>query len=272
METSNRGPGLASGLGVLIGGGITLVLALAGVWMASRSGENIMGWYADYVLPVGAVLVGLVASSGFCIASYVSGTKVTGLLMLAVVGMLLAGYLAAQYVEFLLLIPSGAEIGFFDYYDSVTRSFHWVEHGTPGSPMGSIGYLLRAGETLGFVGGGVLIPIALRRLPYCEACAAYMRSPVVARIPAGVAWKNINAKRHPEEAQRQTDEANQAFENANTKLKAILAASKDAGGFTQAIADNGPKGQRSTDKLSARIWVHLVHCRRCAGGELRATS
>jgi hypothetical protein len=184
------------------------------------------------------------------------------------VAMLLAGYLGAQYVEFLLL-PNGAEIGFFDYYDSVTRSFHWVEHGTPGSPMGTIGYLLRAGETLGFVGGGVLIPIALRRLPYCESCAAYMRSPLVARIPAGVAWKNINAKRHPEEAQRQTDEANHAFENAEAKLKAIFAASRDPGGLTQAIADHGLKG-RAADKLSARIWVHLVHCRRCAAGEFRA--
>lgn len=262
---------------VLIGGAATIALALAGVWLANRGGENVMGWYADYVLPVGAILVGLVASSGFGVASYASGTKVTGFLLLAVVVMLLGGYVLAQYVEFRLTFPDGAVLangepaGFLDYYDAVTRSFRWIEHDRPGKPFGALGYLLRLGEVVGFTGGGVIVPFALRKLPYCDACRVYMRSPLVARIPAGIEWKKINARKQAQAAQEQDQRARQALETAQAELQRILAASaQDGPALEGALNEHGPKGSKKVEKLSARIWIHLVHCRRCAQGELRA--
>ncbi len=276
-HTATREAGVSAAPVVLLGGALTIALALAGVWLAGRSGVNVMGWYANYVLPVGAVLVGLVAASGFGIASYASGTKVTGLLLVTVTAMLFGGYWLAQYVDFRLAFPAGATLAngepasFFDYYDAVTHSFHWVEKGKPGRPFGAFGYLMRLGEVVGFVGGGVIVPFALRKMPYCDACRVYMRSPLVARIPAGVTWKKINAKKQPQEARAQDERAQQALDAAQAKLQAITAASaKDGPALEQALEEHGPKNAKAVEKLSARIWVRLVHCRRCAQGELRA--
>jgi hypothetical protein len=246
---------------VLIGGAVTTALALSGVWLAARGGENVMGWYANYVFPVGALLVGLVASSGFGIASYLSGAKVSGLLLLAVTAMLFGGYWVAQYVEFRLAFPDGATLpggepaGLLDYYDAVTRSFSWVERGEAGEPLGALGYLMRLGEIVGFTGGGVLVPFLLRRLPYCEPCRAYMRSPLVARIPAGVVWRKVNERKRPEEARAQEERALEALRGGQEKLQAILAAAKDAASLAQAVAAHGaPKASaRAIEKLCARI-------------------
>ncbi len=262
---------------VLLGGAVTITLALAGVWLADRAGESVMGWYADYVIPVGAILVGLVAASGFGIASWSTGTKITGLLLLAVTAMLLGGYVLAQYVEFRLAFPDGAVLangdpaGFLDYYDAVTRSFRWMEHDKPGAPLGMLGYLVRLGEVVGFTGGGVLVPFALRKVPYCDACRVYMRSPLVGRIPAGIATKKINSRKHPQEAQAQEARVRQALDEAMAKLQAIVSASAmDGAAFGQALSEHAPKGARAVEKLPARLWIHLVHCRRCGRGELRA--
>src|SRR4051812_17886967 len=62
---------------VLASGLTTTTVALFGAWAAQKYGdENIMGWYANLVIPVGALLIGLVASSGYGIASWFSGVKI----------------------------------------------------------------------------------------------------------------------------------------------------------------------------------------------------
>src|SRR5882672_10034030 len=49
---------------VLAIGLCTTVVALAGVYALDIKGDtNVMGWYLNYFIPVGALLVGLVASS-----------------------------------------------------------------------------------------------------------------------------------------------------------------------------------------------------------------
>jgi len=265
---------------VLAAGLLSTALALAGVWALSRfAGENAMGWYVDYVLPAGAILVGLVASSGFGVGAWTTGTKVTGFLLFGVAVILVGGYCAAQYIEFRLLFPhgivgrNGAELGFLDFYDVVTRNFAWVEHGEKGSPLGAWGYALRVGEIVGFCGGGLAIPILMRKLPYCRACGVYMRSPVVALLPAGIAPKRVAKKKVQELADREA-QANAAYGRAQTGLGRLFAAAKmgDAAAFTAIVAEEGPLSRRrAAGKLTARVEVKVVHCARCAAGELRAS-
>ncbi|HSN91761.1 MAG TPA: hypothetical protein VLS93_11085 [Anaeromyxobacteraceae bacterium] len=264
---------------VLAGGLATTALALAGVWALSRYAEtNVMGWYANYVLPVGAILVGLVASSGFGIGSWLGGARITGGLLAAVAVALLAGYWAAQLLEFHLLFPEGASFedgtpaGFLDWYDAVTRSFAWEDHGKAGAPLGAFGYALRAGEMLGFAGGGLVAPALLRKAPYCSACRVYMRSPLVALLPAGIAPKRVSKRNVDELAARET-QAREAYERALVGLERLLAAGRagDPAAFAAAAAEEGPLASRSAaEKLSARVHLQAVHCRRCGAGELRA--
>jgi hypothetical protein len=265
---------------VLAAGLASTVVSLGGVWALSRyTDQNVMGWYADYVLPVGPILVGLVASCGFGIASWKTGAKITGPLLLGVAAILVGGYWAAQVIEFRLLFPAGAvkpdgtEAGFLDFYDAVTRSFTWVEHGKQGAQLGAWGYALRAGEIVGFSGGGLAVPVILRKLPYCQACGVYMRSPVVALLPAGVQPKRISKKKTEELAAHEA-QANAAFARAQEGLTRLLDAAEkgDAQAFAAAVADEGPLARRrAAGKLSARIQVKLVHCARCGAGELRAS-
>src|SRR4051812_26512742 len=80
---------------VLWSGIITSVLALAGVyWLSKNTTEfHIMGWYANYVIPVGAIIVGLAAGSGYGIASWISGVRISRKLLLVVVLLQTAAYI-----------------------------------------------------------------------------------------------------------------------------------------------------------------------------------
>src|ERR1700761_7758078 len=91
-----------SQLPVIFSGVATSALALLGVYLLDvrASDFHIMGWYADYVLPVGALIVGVVASSGYGLASWFTGVKITRSLLLIVLCLQLGCYTAAQYIEF----------------------------------------------------------------------------------------------------------------------------------------------------------------------------
>jgi hypothetical protein len=55
---------------VILAGLLTTALALLGVYVLDAKGDfNIMGWHLNYVIPGGAIIVGLVASSGYGVAS-----------------------------------------------------------------------------------------------------------------------------------------------------------------------------------------------------------
>jgi hypothetical protein len=258
---------------VLAAGAITIGLALLGVFAANRAGENIMGWYANYVLPAGALLVGLVAASGFGISSYLTGTKIGGGLLALVVALLAGSYALAHLVEFRLLFPDGAAddqgnpVGFATWFDLTTRSFRFER----GSALGGWGYAFRGLEILGFVGGGALVPILLRMVPYCDSCGLYKRSRAIALIPAAVWGKLPNPKRDPAGAAAHASDTANARAAADAAVDALKAAARgaDASALRTAIEASGPLSRkRQTGKLQARIAVTLVHCRRCHDGKL----
>jgi len=264
---------------VVVGGLVTTALALTGVWLASQYDQNVMGWYANYVLPVGAILVGLVASSGYGAASYVSGTKVTGWLLALVLVLLALSYFTAKWVEFRLVFPDGVlddgtPAAFWSYFDASTRSIYWVArnaHDTDGAPLGAWGYALRGLELAGFVGGGAFIPFALRRLPYCAGCQAYKKTKRIAFFPAGVAVKSISKKKVEALAAYEAADAAAAAQGEAT-LAAILAAGASTlpAALHSEVAKVPKLGNYAAQKLSARLAVDLVYCRRCADGELKA--
>jgi hypothetical protein len=264
---------------VLLAGALSTALALVGVWAIARfTDENVMGWYANYVLPVGPLLVGLVASSGFALGSYWSGAKITGPLLWMMLAILVAGYALGQWLEFRQLFPDGAvlddgtELGFWGYFDLVTRSIAFTGRDkVAGRPLGALGYLVRVGDLVGFTAGGLLVPFGLRKLPYCATCAAYMRRPVVALLAADVPRKRIAKKDAAalaaHEASRQ--EARSRAEAGLTRLYQV-AGGGDGAAFSAAVAEVGPlSARRATHRLDSRLQVRAVHCRRCGAGELR---
>ena len=265
-----------SGALVLLGGATTTAAALLGVFLLEQVGFNVMGFYGDYVLPIGAFLVGLAAASGCGLASWLSGTKISGRLLFLVGLLLAAGYFLAKYLEFRLLFPGGAlldggtPLGFWGYFDATTRAFAFEDQTThqPGSPLGVLGYGLRALEVIGFVSGGALIPWVLRKQPYCEACQRYERTTALAWIAASVPARRIGKRKTEARAAHAAEQA-AATQQGEQVVAALVAAVRknDGAALSEFVARHRDKAPR---KLPARIAVTLVRCTRCHQGEIRA--
>src|SRR5215468_7373092 len=119
---------------VLLAGLATTAFALYGVWWLDNNTTDfrVMGWYANYVIPAGAILVGLAAGSGYGIVSYLTGFRIRRGLLLLVLLLQLGGYFGAQYLEFRsltregpLVDAEGEQLTFARYYHLRATSFAW---------------------------------------------------------------------------------------------------------------------------------------------------
>jgi hypothetical protein len=246
---------------LLLAGGITSALALAGAYVLDTRGAYVMSWYAYGVLPVGATLVGAVASSGVAISSWRSGTKIAGKLLLLVLAMLIAAYFLARYAEFRVQVPAelrDTKLGFWRYFDGSTRAFRWSSDTTRDGAFGGFGYAVRALELAGFAIGGVIAPLVLRGHAYCETCRAYQRTHRLGYLPAGASSRDYT-KGDDDDAHR----------DALAKARELLALAKagDAETLRNLIATYGAPRARVL-ALRRYFTLELRHCRTCAGGEL----
>jgi len=262
---------------VLAAGLATTALALAGVHVLNQSSNDfqIMGWYANYVIPVGALLVGAIASSGYALGSWLRGVKVCGGLLAGIVVFQIAAYFGGQYLEFAslgLLYDDGTAVGFLHYFDFATRSFAWTQDdGTAGSAFGAWGYGMRALEVMGFAAGSLIAPAALRGKPYCESCAVYMRKQHTAWIPASIPAERIR-KKHTEQREEHDRAQQEALEGAlgQTESLAQLAQAGDSNAF-RALVTELSDDPKATEKLPARVTAELFQCGACESGEAKLT-
>lgn len=262
-------------LPVLGGGLITGGLALLGVWALGRASDdaNIMGWYANYVIPIGAILVGLVAGLGYGLAAWWMDRRVNNVMLCAIVLLQVGVYLAAQYVEYRELGPQwddGTPVGFWEYFDIMTRAFAFKEkHGDGyGAEMGAWGYAFRGLEMAGFAFGGLIAPLILRALPYCQHCGLYMKTRQLGIVPAGPRPQTF---RKDDEAGRENyarDEAQLMAEGLATVQELVhFAAHGQLDALHERMAPYAG-ARKENEKLSARLHVSASECRQCGNGAL----
>jgi hypothetical protein len=268
-----RGPML-----VLLAGLVTSALTLLGVWWLDVNTKDfhVMGWYADYVLPAGAILVGLSAGSGYGIVSYLTGYRIRRGLLGAVLALQLGAYGAAQYLEFRALMAEtplvdrdGNEIAFATYYHATAMTFRWDDHGRQGKPLGGWGYVFLGLGVVGFAAGGVIAPAALMKFPYCERCQLYMKQRTLALIPASVRPRRVKEAAAKEAFAAENKAAADAAQAVLDQLVA-LAAKGDARAIASALGPYPAGGSdgRTANRLPSRLRVGLVHCRNCGSGHL----
>ena len=272
-QAGRRGGGI-----VVLAGVATTMLALLGVWWLDNHTESVhvMGWYADYVIPAGALLIGLVAGSGYGIASYLTGFRIRRGLLVIVVTLQVAGYFGAQYLEFRsltqdgpLVDEQGETLTFPAFYHLRAMTFAWDNHGHPGQPLGAWGYLFLGLGVLGFALGGVLAPAVLMKMPYCESCELYMKTRTFALVPASARARRVGKKDLAAQAALQEEEAGAAgAAGATLERVASLARRGDGLGIRDALSPYPPRGPdaRRADRLPARLRFGVVHCRQCSGG------
>ena len=258
---------------VLYAGLATSALALFGVFLLAKyTDEYIMGLYVNYVLPAGAMLVGVVAASGYGVVSWLTGVKITRSLLAVVLALQLCTYFLAQYIEFEslhLAHADGTPVGFIEHFDAAARGFAWKDRdGKPGEALGAWGYLFRGLEILGFGFGGLLVPILLSKAPYCQQCQMYMRRRKLALVPASVPLRKI--KKTDAAALAAYEHSQQeAATQGRARLDQLchLATGADSAGFCDAIKELVP-GKKQAAKLPSRLSVDLVCCRYCWSGYL----
>ncbi len=231
-----------------------------------------MAWNIDYVIPGGAIVMGLVASTGFGFATWKTGTKISGRLLVYSLAVLFAGYAAAQFLEYRRAVPGGvdgdgAPISFLTWLDWSARSVAFrKDNGEAGEPLGMLGYGLRALDLVGFLLGGLAIPLALRARPFCDACNRYMQTKTVGAMRFTLAPRLVRDKTPEREEERQK------LKDASAKgMEAIFAAAgRDAASLREAIGTHAPLSNKQAVKASHRIEVRLVRCQGCNRGSLLA--
>lgn len=266
QQPSELTPDKRPGLLVLSAGLATTVLTLGIVYLL---GAQVMGWYVNYIIPAGAIFVGLCAGLGYGLGSWFTGAKISGRLLLMVVILQVIAYFGAQYLDYVMLRAAvGVPFSFLEYFDFVTRSFAWEDNGQPGQPFGAWGYGIRALEIAGFALSGMIAPAVLFATPYCHKCQVYMRTKDLCLLPAGVLPRKI--KKKDVEGQQLYDlEQAHALQAGQELLSDLVSKveTSEAAGFAQIINEQ-VANKKETGKLISRIQVRLQRCSRCRGGRL----
>ena len=267
----------SSDVSVIIAGLFTTAAALFLVhWLGGQIKDfEIMGLYWLFVIPAGAILVGIGAGSGYGFMSWKTGRKISGSLLIVIVVLLASGYVLAQWVEFNSLrqaiwSASGQRIDFFTYFDAATRGMTLKigRSQTSTGSLGLLGYLFRLLELAGFSLGGLFIPILLRAKPYCGSCLTYMRRGARWWLPAAVPTRKVS-KKDPVATnayQRDMDEAHKKGIGLLNELVA-MARERDATSFRSILEQNGLEAKEA-NKLLGSINLVLHTCPQCRSGVL----
>ncbi|MFO0927271.1 MAG: hypothetical protein U0736_09555 [Gemmataceae bacterium] len=266
---------------VLMSGLLTSAATLAGVyWLSKNTDEfHIMGWYANYVIPAGAMIVGIAAASGYGLASWLTGTRISRGLLLAVLILQSGAYVTAEYVEYSDVMEGlrqrgafrgGPEPTFAQYYDFKARSFTWKEKGPknqPNQPLGGWGYVFVLLGAAGFVLSGLIAPAVLYSVPYCERCQRYMKTKLIGVLPASVPEKKI-AKRDQAGQEAHAKEQEQAAAKAEEAVVRLHAAIAEGRPDVVQQELRAAGTIKANGKLPKRVHVSLVWCKSCQEGQI----
>jgi len=277
-------------LTVLGTGLLSTALVLLTLYLLKRWDADIdpMGWYVMPFIPVGAILVGVGAGCGYGIGAYFSGIKVKWRMLTVVLILQTAAYFASHYIEyhdFAQTHPAWAARGFVAYFDAMTRSleFH-IGHNRPGAPtspsdilkLGVWNYLLRGAELLGFLVGGVFIPLVLSKKPYCETCQVYQRQKEFLVLTLGIQPEVTKKKSTPplppppESLPLNTAAPTQPPTDTGLEIThrlLELAAAGDVTNFQTLVAEHKPRTKKAK-KATERQGLQLRYCPICKAGEL----
>jgi hypothetical protein len=266
---------------IILAGLLTTGLTLAVLyWMGANTDWNIMGWYAKGIIPIGALFVGVLAASGYGIAAKVFHTKIGGSLLVFIVLLLLAAYFLSHYMKYFHIVSVLEEkrgrhlsIDFFRYYDVMTRSLSYGSRYSSAdrTPLGAWGYGIRLLEVIGFVGGGVAIPMVLSKSDYCDRCRVYMKGKSLMWIPAAVPTRKVN-KKDPADVQGYADEMAQAYQTGTALAEQVVVWGNEGDGvsFKKAMLTNSMSAT-TANSLAARIEVKVSYCPKCHRGTLKRT-
>jgi hypothetical protein len=232
----------------LCGFATSLLTALI-LWSVEfRLGFAFYTWMFWFVVPVGALLAGLAAASGYYAGARIFNHRPTPVLLLNILAASVATFFAIHLLSYLTLQVEGRAVrdlvSFWRYLDISIRStamefrVHAREVGTTGE-LGVLGYGVALLQILGFAAGGFAVYGYLVSVPYCERCARYFAAK----------GRQIRYTGDVQGLQASTAQVLGAFRDG--AITAALAAHQAFG---------SPKLQKGN---SLRSMIEVRHCRKC---------
>ena len=191
MDTRQSLSPFAAEVFLAIGGVVTsAVTAFVLFLVATYARFDFSSFMYWFVIPVGAILSGMAASSGHYLVSLAIDHPPTHRLAVNMVLIGLTTYMLIKFLSYLALTfedgtPVSGVVPFWTYYQvaAETTSLRIGRTGaiTTGE-LGQLGYVYEAIRLAGFLAGGFGLWIILRNKPFCPDCQRYcLKKPLLER-------------------------------------------------------------------------------------------
>lgn len=175
--------GLLESFGVVLCGLATsIMVAIANVAVARIVGFDFFTFSIWVVVPVGALLTGFAAASGYYFGSLYFHKKATAILLVQMVVIAGLTQLLIYWMGYAtMVLDDGRKVAdlvpFGQYLDiSLTKAHYRIGRGaTDTGEVGTFGYWMAVIQFMGFLVGGLAIFMFLRAKPVCQSCNLYLR-------------------------------------------------------------------------------------------------
>ena len=257
---------------VYLSGVGTSCLALWLVEVLNNHGENIMGWYANGIIPAGALLVGMASGVGYAAGARWLNVKLSRAFVLGMLTTGLLDYVAAQWITYSNLIErhriSSEAYSFFSYIRDICENMSFKSGGSneTGTRLGMFGYLYKVLEMFGFAFGSMIPCAALRGMPYCTACQRYLKKHVAAKLHSPVlstAIKQLPRKERPAAVQAAADEVSGRAVALLQKIASLP--------LEQTLAALKEVSEEPVKKSTAWVHLRLSKCPQCEAHHIATT-
>ena len=241
---------------VTLAGGLTCFLTAVLLLVLQEATDfSLYGLTVLLVVPVGAILAGMVGATGYYAGARLVGCRPTAWLALNMVLVSAATFFLIHYLTYQTSEFNGAPVrelvGFGEYLDltvrnTVVKRARGGDNG-PGQPLGVWGYPLAALKVVGFALGGLAVFFILADKPYCRPCGRFL------------AGAGRRTRYHPD--------ADEAEATVGRTLAGFDAA--DAGHLQAALDAHATAGQPKAGTAKLRTTAHLLRCGGCGAGQAR---
>lgn len=192
-------------------------------------------------IPLGAILCGALAGSGYYLGFQLFPHRPTRLLLLNAILSSVAVYFLVYYIAYSLAEVNGAPVSrlvsFGRYMSLVIENRRQYVYFTNFGRVGPLGYLLVAAQLAGFVIGGFFVVRTLMKVPCCDHCDRILKNPKVMLRPSNSLL---------------------GLEDLFGKMRSALAAGRSAEAI-QLMASPGAGPGNAAHKLFLTLWK----CDRC---------
>lgn len=132
------------------------------------------------LIPVGALITGAAAASGYAFGGLFFHEKVSRTLLFQMMAIAAATQFTIYFLDYqMLMLEDGRHVSdlvaFNEYLMAVLTKSHYSLKGHDIGELGAFGYLVGAVQFIGFLAGGMGVYGYLAARPFCQSCNLYLQ-------------------------------------------------------------------------------------------------